>query len=279
MLSKHYKSTKVDRRTWLRVPSGTPWSTYQVVCVKSKVKIFAYGWQWQQRRPWGYDNSSLNIFVWQIIVPCVSNKSDLEPSQRSRLSISEPLSWQGSFMPNMDAIFKELFPKSKFLVTGRLTDKWDSVNPHLQTRHVFVKHRCPRWQQSQNMSKMSKSYILTPPHPPGDVMSVKCEEPIDKPTVQVWLLYHHPNFKYWTLFVSGTELRTDKQTDGKTDGQTGEQTIFQAGGIKSTLNVKGMKLRTKRQTNKCTIQILYDLSGKGIQILIVNLKLQARFVC
>ena len=27
MLSKRYKSTEVDCRTWLRVPSGTPWST------------------------------------------------------------------------------------------------------------------------------------------------------------------------------------------------------------------------------------------------------------
>ena len=27
MLSKHYESTEVDRRTWLYVPSGTHWST------------------------------------------------------------------------------------------------------------------------------------------------------------------------------------------------------------------------------------------------------------
>ena len=27
MLSKHYKSTEVDRRTWLHVPSWTHWST------------------------------------------------------------------------------------------------------------------------------------------------------------------------------------------------------------------------------------------------------------
>ena len=27
MLSKRYKSTEVDCRTWLHVPSGTPWST------------------------------------------------------------------------------------------------------------------------------------------------------------------------------------------------------------------------------------------------------------
>ena len=33
------------------------------------------------------------------------------------------------------------------------------------TRHVFVKHGCPRWQQMQNMAKISKSYILTRPIP------------------------------------------------------------------------------------------------------------------
>ena len=86
------------------------------------------------------------------------------------------------------------------------------------TRHVFVKHGCPRRQQSQNMAKISKSYILTPPHPQGHVMSEKCEEPIDELTVQVWLLCHHTNFKYCTLFVSGTELQTDRQTDRQTDG-------------------------------------------------------------
>ena len=86
-----------------------------------------------------------------------------------------------------------------------------------KTRHVFVKHGCPRGQQRQNMAKISKSYILTPPQ--GQVMSEKCEEHVDELTVQVWLLYHHPNFKYCTLFVSGTEL----QTNGQTNRQTNEQ--------------------------------------------------------
>ena len=47
-------------------------------------------------------------------------------------------------------------------------------------------------------------------------MSVKCEQPIDELTVQVWLLYDHPNFKYCTLFVSGMDLQTNGQTDKQT---------------------------------------------------------------
>ena len=94
---------------------------------------------------------------------------------------------------------------------------------------MFVKHGCPRRQQSQTMAKISKSYILTPPHPQGHGVSVKCKEPLNELTVHVWLLYHHPNFSYWILFVSGTELRTDKQTDRQTgrqaDRQTNGQTI------------------------------------------------------
>ena len=59
----------------------------------------------------------------------------------------------------------------------------------------------------------SLSPTFDPLHPQGHVMSVKREEPIDELTltVQVWLMYRHPNFKYCTLFVSGTELRTDKR--------------------------------------------------------------------
>ena len=38
-------------------------------------------------------------------------------------------------------------------------------------------------------------------------MSMNREEPIDEPTVQVWLLYHHQNFKYCTLFVSRTKAK------------------------------------------------------------------------
>ena len=48
--------------------------------------------------------------------------------------------------------------------------------------------------------------------PQGHVMSMRCEQPLDELTVQVCLLYHHPNLKYCSLYESGTKLQTDRQT-------------------------------------------------------------------
>ena len=46
MLSKRYESTEVDRRTWLHVPSETPWSTssdtHQVVEIKKETSTKMY---------------------------------------------------------------------------------------------------------------------------------------------------------------------------------------------------------------------------------------------
>ena len=82
-----------------------------------------------------------------------------------------------------------------------------------------------------NMAKNSKSYILTPPHPQGQVMSEECEQPLDELTVQVWLLYHRPNFKYCTLLKAGlSNEQTDKQTDDPITRCP--RRTFQAGGIK-----------------------------------------------
>ena len=82
--------------------------------------------------------------------------------------------------------------------------------------------------------KISKSHILTCPTPKGHVMSGRCEQPLDELTVQVWLLYNRPNFKYCTLSVSGMELWTDKM-DKQMDNQITRchRRTFQAGGIKT----------------------------------------------
>ena len=46
MLFKRYESTEVDRRTWLHVPSGTPWSTssdtHQVVEIRKETSTKMY---------------------------------------------------------------------------------------------------------------------------------------------------------------------------------------------------------------------------------------------
>ena len=46
MLSLRYRSTKVDYRTWLHVPSGTPWSTssdtYQNVEIYKNTSKFSF---------------------------------------------------------------------------------------------------------------------------------------------------------------------------------------------------------------------------------------------
>ena len=40
--------------------------------------------------------------------------------------------------------------------------------------------------------------ILTTHKPQGHVMLVKCEQPLNELTLQVWLLYDHLNLKYCT---------------------------------------------------------------------------------
>ena len=46
MLSERFESTEVDRRTWLHVPSGTPWSTssdtHQVVEIQKETSTKMY---------------------------------------------------------------------------------------------------------------------------------------------------------------------------------------------------------------------------------------------
>ena len=55
MLSRHYESTEVDRKTWLQMPSGTHWSTssdsQQVVEIQIEtLKTFCPRSQRQRRR-------------------------------------------------------------------------------------------------------------------------------------------------------------------------------------------------------------------------------------
>ena len=86
--------------------------------------------------------------------------------------------------------------------------------------------------------------------------------------VQVWLLYHHLNFKYSTLFVSETELRTDGRTDGRTDRQTDDpitrcpRRTFQAWGIKIWFQQKGLTTRNTHVKYESPISFVSKVMAK-----------------
>ena len=92
---------------------------------------------------------------------------------------------------------------------------WNLKYPHGSYIKLDMRLRNMDARQQSQYGKISKSQILTPPHPLGHVMSARCEQPLDELTVQVWLLNHHPKFNYCTFYWSGTELRT--KTDWRTD--------------------------------------------------------------
>ena len=116
--------------------------------------------------------------------------------------------------------------------------------------------------QKHKIGRTLRSYFLSkvlhfgPAPPPGACDVSEVWETLDELAVQVWLLYDHPNFKYCTLFISGTELRTD-------DPNTRcPQRCFQAGGIKmwkvnygrTTDNAwsQHLSLRLRRNKNRCS---------------------------
>ena len=115
----------------------------------------------------------------------------------------------------------------------------------LNTNQMHLWNRdASRQQKSPNMANIAVLYF-DPAPPQGNVMSVKCRKPLDELAVQVWLLYRHANFKYCTLYVSGTKLRTGDPITRC------PRRIFQAGGIK-------------------TMQIRTHLPGRSKLFLLVN---------
>ena len=74
---------------------------------------------------------------------------------------------------------------------GQFISRWEGItNRLLKKLDMCLWNTDAPGGNNVKYGKISKSYILTPPHPQGHGMSVKREEPIDELTVQVWLLYH-----------------------------------------------------------------------------------------
>ena len=167
------------------------------------------------------------------------NKFNLEVGQRSPHGTIRKVLSQRTHVPSIKALAK-VMAKVKVFVTDRLTDgrtdrrmrfnvptlsrKWGTTRQSLTRQsHVFVKHGCPQWQQSHNMAKISKSYILIPTPPPGacDITDVwgthRYTYSPSSVTVSSPKLYFF--YTLWPsplpLFVSRTELQTDKWTNGQ----------------------------------------------------------------
>ena len=75
MLSKRYEPTEVDRRTWLHVPSGTPWSTssdtHQVIEKWKETSTYLYTpfwfgwiyWMWVDTKSSETNWIPKNVFI------------------------------------------------------------------------------------------------------------------------------------------------------------------------------------------------------------------------
>ena len=113
----------------------------------------------------------------------------------------------------------------------------------ISTRYVLVKHGCP----DSNKVKIWQTYISpTFWHPGEHGMSVKCEDPIDKLTVQVCLLYHQPWATLNIAFCKRdgiTDRQLYGQTNKRTDGRTDRRSLDAPGGLFITLAFPTQRLR------------------------------------
>ena len=73
---------------------------------------------------------------------------------------------------------------------------------------------------SHNKVKISKSFILNPPQPQEDVMSVKCEKPLDELLCSPSLITVSPSKLKILHSKCGMKLRTDRHMDGRTEALT-----------------------------------------------------------
>ena len=101
-----------------------------------------------------------SFFVWKS--PC-NTKIFMKSSQDTFICTPQKL-WLFGKMKNQYS-FKVVAVLSFLKLTGTKAQMGNGSMSNIKTRHVFVKHGCPRRQQSQNMAKISKSYILNPPTP------------------------------------------------------------------------------------------------------------------
>ena len=121
-----------------------------------------------------------------------------------------------------------------------------------RTRHVFVKQGCPWRQQSQNMAKISKSYIFLPrPTPSG----MGCQRSVRNTIDEFTILQSKFAYCIITKTLSIALCKRDRITDGWTDKWTNGQTIqlLDAPGGPFRLGHKNNQSQLCTETGKSTL--------------------------
>ena len=115
--------------------------------------------------------------IWECLYQLICLLGDtLTPSKNVILGHMNLQDYQGAFLVPEIAHAIKLFSETNFTLFVSINDWLSAFDLMIclvlkildKNRHAFVKHGCPRRQQSQNMAKLCISYILIPPHPtPG----------------------------------------------------------------------------------------------------------------
>ena len=128
---------------------------------------------------------SLNLFVIYPCNACLQVYNDIKQFGHERLSVFKkkeiPERWFYKTHKRIPPILL-VADSGWYIVQVSYTNKFTIFK-----QDVLVKHRCLWRQQSQNL----QVFHFYPAPPQGHVMSVRCEQPLDELTVQVWYLLHH----------------------------------------------------------------------------------------
>ena len=136
----------------------------------------------------------LRTNLWTLVSfnPSFTVMSECVPSSRSLKERNKTVLQDSAAKIFNPWIFSTRFKTKIF--TNSYKSKYFQGNKRTQ-QYVFCNINAPGGNKVKIWQKCLSPSFLTLPHPQGHVKSVRCEQPLDELTVQVWFLYDHPNFK------------------------------------------------------------------------------------
>ena len=206
------------------------------MCVKNKVTVCVYGQQHLRWQCWGCDNSSWNkeLRKNRVSIPLYSRSTTL-----TLLYEFMDSSFSSYVQFERDQVTVVVHVLTRFNIRLKLTlTPWPKINGLLlsswlinvvksnselmdtgilATRHVFVKHGCPRRQQSQNMAKFLSPIFWPRQTPRG----MGCQWSVRNPLMNLQSKFGNcMTTKTLDIALCKRDGITDKRTDRRTDGRS-----------------------------------------------------------